>query len=408
MAKSAVSREGACRPHVVYLDHVARLSGAEIALSRLLPSLHAGVDASVILAEDGPLVERLRAAGVRVEVLPMQASLRDVRRGSVRAGGLGPGTAIAFLAYVFRLRKRIRQLSPNLVHTNSLKACIYGGLAGRLCGVPVVWHVRDRIAPDYLPRSAVRLVRLLSIILPSAVITNSQATLQTLPRRATVKAAYNPVVPDSVALQTTTGRGPKPRGEFVVGVVGRLAEWKGQHVFLAAFGSAFGGTSARARLIGSAMFGEEDYELRLRELSQELGIESQVEFRGFREDVNAELAELDILVHCSVSPEPFGQVVIEGMAAGLPVIAAAGGGPSEVVRDGVDGLLTPPGDVAALAAALGRLAADPALRSELGASAATAALRFRPEITARAVLDVYNSLLPRSSSVARGPSSPAN
>src|SRR5205085_1347957 len=85
----------------------------------------------------------------------------------------------------------------DLVHTNTLKAAVYGGLAGRLARVPVVWHVRDRIAPDYLPGAAVRFVHLASAVLPTTVIANSQTTLDTLPRlrRGRVSGA---AVPDSV------------------------------------------------------------------------------------------------------------------------------------------------------------------------------------------------------------------
>jgi glycosyltransferase involved in cell wall biosynthesis len=90
---------------------------------------------------------------------------------------------------------------------------------------------------------------------------------------------------------------------------------------------------------------------------------------GERDDVNRWIARSDVVVHASRSPEPFGQVVVEGMAAGAAVVATVGGGPSELLRDGVDGLLVPPDDVAAMAAALRRLAADPAERLRLGLAA---------------------------------------
>jgi glycosyltransferase involved in cell wall biosynthesis len=106
----------------------------------------------------------------------------------------------------------------------------------------------------------------------------------------------------------------------------------------------------------------------------------------------AELHDLDVLVHASTSPEPFGQVVLEGMAAGLPVVAAVPGGPAEIIVDGVDGLLTASGSVESLAAALARLAADPALRGELGRRATVTAARFTPARTARGLLEIYGRL----------------
>ncbi len=141
------------------------------------------------------------------------------------------------------------------------------------------------------------------------------------------------------------------------------------------------------------MFGEEAYEERLHALAGELGVADRVEFRGFRDDVRAELAELDVLVHASTTPEPFGQVVLEGMAAGLPVVAAAAGGRAEIVTDGVDGLLVAPGDAAALAAALTRLAADPQLRERLGAAGRRTSLRYAPPVVAAGVREVYARLV---------------
>jgi glycosyltransferase involved in cell wall biosynthesis len=384
----------ASKLRVVFIDHVARLSGGELALLHLLPALSSEIDMHVILGEDGPLVTRLRDAGISAEVMPLPARLRDVRKEKVRLPGLGPSALLPIPAYVRRLSRRLAALDADLVHTNSLKAALYGGTAARLARVPAVWHVRDRIAVDYLPRGGVALVRAASRVLPSFVVANSRATLATLPENARSRVIYNPVVaPDSVE---QLGRLRASRStEIAVGVVGRLASWKGQNVFLDAFAAGFRGTAVRGRIIGSAMFGEHAYEGALREQVERLGISSQIEFRGFREDVWEELGELDIFVHCSVTPEPFGQVVLEAMAAGVPVIAAGAGGPAELITDGVDGLLTTPGDVGELAAALRRLHDDPPLRNELARAAKERSLEFTPERTAARLLAVYRQIARR-------------
>jgi glycosyltransferase involved in cell wall biosynthesis len=380
------------RTRVVFVDHVARLSGGEIALLRLLPALAEHVDVHVILGEDGPLVERLAEAGVAVEVLPLAPGVRDLRKGTVRRG-LRVRALAPLPVYVLRLARRLRELQAGVVHTNSLKAALYGGAAGRLARVPVVWHVRDRISDNYLPAAAVRLVHVASRILPTAVVANSQSTLATLPRPRRARVLYNPVVPDAVAASSGSDRAP--HAGLRVGMVGRLAPWKGQHVFLEAFAAAFRGEAARAHVVGSALFGEGDYAEGLERQAEELGIAAQVDFRGFREDVWAELAELDVLVHCSISPEPFGQVVLEGLAAGLPVVAADAGGPAELVTDEVDGVLVAPNDAGALAAALRRLADDPELRLRLGTAARARAAEFTPERTARQLAEVYRGLVRR-------------
>lgn len=379
---------------VVYVDHVARMSGGEIALLRALSALGPSVDAHVILGEDGPLRDRLEALGVATEVLPLDPDARDLRKESVTTRGAGWTAPLRSFQYAWLLRKRLRDLRPDLVHTNSLKASMYGGLAGRLAGIPVVWHVRDRIAPDYLPGAAVRLVRLASYVLPTAVVTNSRATAATLPDRGVNAVVPNAVIHDPVQAQPSTTHGPcRP---FRVIVMGRLTPWKGQDVFLRAFASAFGGSlDHEAWIVGTAMFGEDRYEQVLRDLCADLGIANQVVFRGYRDDIWAELANVDVLVHCSVTPEPFGQVVVEGLAAGLPVIATSVGGPAEVITDGTDGLLIDPGDPAALAAAMIKLRDDPDLRRRLADAGLRTARRFAPETTAAELLAVYDRVLAR-------------
>ena len=176
-------------------------------------------------------------------------------------------------------------------------------------------------------------------------------------------------------------------------MVGRLAPWKGQDLFLRAFSRALRCIDADARIIGSAMFGEHQYERGLAGQVGALGLHDRVEFRGFRSDVAAELREIDVLVHASTIPEPFGQVVLEGMAAGLPVIAANAGGPAELISHRLDGLLYPPGDEDALAAAIVAVGRDARQRRQLGVAAWQRARCFTPQRAANAVEAVYANLL---------------
>ena len=164
---------------VVYLDHTAVLSGGELALLHLLPALE-DVQAHVILGESGPLVRRLEQAGISVEVLPLHDSTRRRDRHDVGRLSVLGADSVASGLHSLRLARRMRQLKPDLVHTNSLKAALYGGAAARLARVPVVWHVRDRIADDYLGSRGTALVRAAARRLPSAVIANSDTTLASL------------------------------------------------------------------------------------------------------------------------------------------------------------------------------------------------------------------------------------
>jgi glycosyltransferase involved in cell wall biosynthesis len=374
---------------VVYLDHVSQLSGGELALLRLLEA-QTEVEAHVILAEEGPLVDRLLEAGISVEVLPLQRRTRQLRKDSVRVGDLPIRAVFDTVLYTLRLARRLRKLRPDAVHTNSLKSGIYGSVAGRLTRTPVVWHLRDRIDVDYLPPFAVRLIRALTRQLPNVVISNSDATMSTVRPRGSSVVIWS-VVSDMAAIDAEERSHADDGRPLVVGMLGRLAPWKGQDVFLRAFAQAFPDGQQRALIVGAALFGTAEiaYAERLKKLAEELSLATRVEFRGHREDVAEELRAMDVLVHASTIPEPFGQVVIEGMSAHLPVVASRGGGPDQIITDGVDGLLYPRGDVGALAALLLRLEREPDLRTELGRAARERAQDFSPTAVAEQILNAY-------------------
>jgi glycosyltransferase involved in cell wall biosynthesis len=318
-------------------------------------------------------------------VLPLTHSVRHLRKGEVDHRGLSPGVAGVTAAYVVRLAARLRQLRPDLVHTNSLKAGVYGSLAARLAGIPMIWHVRDRIEEDYLPRPAVILVRRMSRYLATAVVANSRSTMETLmaPSKPVVIYSVLPEVMSDVPLRNRAVGRP-----LTFGMVGRLAPWKGQDVFLRAFARAFPSGDERATVVGGALFGEDDFALGLPRLADALGIADRVELRGHRADVWDELSRVDVLVHASVTPEPFGQVILEGMAAGVPVIAARAGGPAEILRDDVTGVLYEPADVGELAAAMRRML-DSTLRERLSAAARGGLGPYSPPVVAAELQQLY-------------------
>ena len=382
---AAAGHDDRQRLRVVYLDHVAQLSGGEIALLRLVPHL-GEVDAHVILAEDGPFADELVQAGVSVEVMALGERARGLRKGAVKARTFPLGAAFATLAYVLRLAWHLRRQRPDLVHTNSLKAGVYGSLAARLAGVPVIWHVRDRIAGDYLPVEAVRGLRMMIRRLPSMVLANSQATAATLDARTHTVVVPEAIVASPLATERTGG-------PLTVGMIGRFAPWKGQDLFLRAFARAFPGGDEQCVLVGAALFGEEAYEERLHRLADELGVAERVDFRGFRPDIWPELARLDILVHASRVAEPFGQVVLEGMAAGVPVIAADAGGPREIIDSGRNGVLVAMGDEGALARAMASLAHDADRRARLVEGGRRSIAAYDPDVIAARIQAVYRDVV---------------
>lgn len=348
---------------VLYLDHTAKLSGGELALVRLLGALDpARVKPVVVLAEDGPLRELLSRESVEVHVIPLSATLKNVRKDSLGVAGLlGQAKSLRdMLGYARRISHFARERGIDLIYTNSLKSDLYGSLAGRLARTPVIWHVHDRIERDYLPGATVSLIRLLARYLPAYVVANSAATLQTL-RLGSARAACV-VSPGLSAIDLERGRGPCAANEIPrIGIVGRVAPWKGQDLFLRAAARLLdSGIEARFLVIGAPMFGSEDFafDRQLRDFVSDNGIAEYVEFTGFAQ-VPPLLRTLDVLVHASRIPEPFGQVIVEGMAAELPVIATDGGGVREIIDSGRTGVLVPMGDAPALARALADLLTHP-------------------------------------------------
>lgn len=403
------------KTRIVFVDHCAAISGGELAMLRIILAMPK-VDAHVILAEDGPFMDRLVDAGVSVELLRMPERSRNLHREEVAPGRLPLISICTTGIYVLRLALRLRSLRPQLVHTNSLKSALYGGAAAKLVRIPAVLHIRDRIADDYLPKSAVRPLRFAIQRLADAIVTDSDATKATLrptslgtmignfaiPRSTRTKAKPITSIPSPIATSIPSPIAAELRGGVDrlhnglgvhMGMVGRLAPWKGQHVFLEAFANAFPSSGASASIIGAALFGEDEYEEDLMKQIDELGIGHRVSMKGFREDVTAELRDMDVLVHASVIPEPFGMVIIEAMAAGLPVLAPAAGGPLEIIDNGVNGLLYPPGDVEALTALMRTVAEDGELRRRLGEAARATATCYSPDAIAKRVMDVYREVL---------------
>jgi len=181
-----------------------------------------------------------------------------------------------------------------------------------------------------------------------------------------------------------------------VGMLATMARWKGHQVFLQAVANASRVTPLRAYVIGAPVYQSDgsQYQIdELRRMATELGIEKIVGFTGFIDDSAAALRALDIVVHASTQPEPFGLAIAEGMACGKPVIVSAAGGAIEIVTDGVDALTHSPGDASALTDCIVKLAQDSGLRNRIGVAArASAERQFSRERVVAEMLPIYEGV----------------
>jgi glycosyltransferase involved in cell wall biosynthesis len=173
--------------------------------------------------------------------------------------------------------------------------------------------------------------------------------------------------------------------------------WKGHRVFIAAMSYLSEHLPVRAYIVGGRIYatrGSEEDPDALHEMLFDHGLDDQVGMTGFVDEPADAMRALDVVVHASTQPEPFGLVIAEAMACGRPVIATAAGGAAEIVDDGVDALTVPPGDAEALADVIARLAGDAALRARLGAAGRAKAERlFDRARLAAEVAPVYRRLV---------------
>lgn len=399
-ATTSPARNNDSAMRVLYIDHTSKIGGGEIALFNIVRYLdRTAVTPSVLLFEDGPFADKLRPV-VDLHILPLDASVAHASKDGLGvSSGMKLGAVFQTLRHILKVTRFIRASGAEIVHTNSLKADIIGGIAGRLARVPVIWHVRDRIENDYLPARVVSVFRRLARTLPKFVIGNSAATLATVQLNGKRPSA---VVGSGVdlshqAFAAEPVQPPRAPGQSTatIGLVGRISPWKGQDIFLRAAAQVLQQHPAtRFEIIGAALFAERDYEASLHALCQELSITHAVEFTGFLKNVPERVAQLDLLVHASTTGEPFGQVIIEGMAASKPVVATNGGGVPEIVEDGVTGILVPMKKVNAMAQAILRLLENPTLATQMGQRGRERVLaHFTIQRTCQQLEEIYRQLL---------------
>ena len=358
----------------LFLTHSAALAGAELRLIRLVAGL--APDAAVLAMEEGPLVDALRARNLPVDVLPLDGAVRLVRREAGIAGAA-------------RLLPRLAKLIPRLAAHRaahavtvafSQKSFVAAALSQSLIRRPLVWGLNDIISGEHFSTSMRRLGVTLANRTVRRVVVNSTAT-----GKAFVAAGGRPDLPlvihPGIDLQGFR-RPSSPEGGVApgsgsrrlrVGCFGRLAPWKGQEVLLRALMDL---PEVEAWIVGAAQFGEAGYARQLEQLAADLDLADRVRFLGHQDGVASLMAACDVVAHTSTAPEPFGQVIVEGLACARPVIATAAGGALEIIEHDVNGLLVPPADVEALATALRRLVLDPVARRRLAAAGARSAGHF--------------------------------
>lgn len=334
------------------MSFAERLGGSEAVLWTLLCNLDRDrFEPVAVFLEPGPFEREVAALGIRTYVVEI-GRYREIGRG---------------VAGIRRLARIIRAERPDLIVNFILKAQLYGAPAAVLAGARrrVVWWQHDIPGRQPLDRAAT-LLPARAVVACSSDMAERQARLR--PRRRTVALLAGVSPPraaspnESSALRRQLGLPEAP----IVGIVGRLQEWKGQHRLLEALALLRAeGHPVHGLVVGGTQHGAPpDYERFLQSRTVELGLAGNVTFAGQVADADPYLGLMDVIVNAS-DPEPYGLVVLESLAAGVPVVAVDAGGPREILDGGRGGVLAPSGSPTDLAGAIAPLLADEALRRDL-------------------------------------------
>lgn len=360
----------------------------------------------LVSGNDGALADSARRLGVRTTILPFPrdfAQLGDAGLATpatwARFALHAAGGSVSTLRYVQRLRQVVADFEPQVIHSNGIKMHLLGALT-RTPNAALLWHFHDY--PGARPVTS-RLVRTLKHRC-SAVVAVSESVAADIRAElgpsTNVQAIWNSVdlrrfAPDGPRLDLDRLAGlPAPLpGTPRVGLVATFARWKGHLLFLDMLSALARTLRFRAYIVGGPLYETAASQVSMEELRAAIerrGLSAHVGLTGFVSDPSAALRSLDVVVHASTLPEPFGLVIAEAMAVARPVVISDAGGVAELVEPDRTGLTYSGGSVDDMMRQVRRLLDDPSLGRRIGAAAHTAAFeQFHPDRVVRQMLDLY-------------------
>ena len=370
---------------ILFFNPTGAIGGAERVLLSALGATRrarANIQCHLLTMSSGLLLERAAELGVQTTVVPAPAGLQSFGDSRLKLLSLlwrGAPLAWATGRYIRRLRRVLVAIKPDLIHSNGIKAHALLWLAGT-GGIPVLWHVHDFLGRRSLARRI--LDRAVTQIAGAIAISDAVADdLRTLwpqldihPVPNAIDAGHFCPGPSDPELLDRLANLP-PRSCLRVGLVATYARWKGQDVFVRAASRVLRehpNLPIRFYVIGGPIYqtqGSQFDRVELQSLARQLGADQNVGFIDFQMDVRPIYRALDVAVHASTLPEPFGLTIIEAMACGKAVIVADAGGAAEIIRPGDAAVGVVPGDERALAGAMAQLLRDAGVRESLGTRA---------------------------------------
>lgn len=363
------------RKTILMFHQGAELYGSDYMFLMSVRSFSCDHDVHVVLDSTGPLVERLKGEGIRgLEILPLAV----LRRSALRNPWRLLRYLVEFSRAALRIRRKLRQLKPDILYANTL-GVLAPLVAAVGLGIRRVQHLHEIFDR---PRVVFAILYTLGEGLSDDVLCVSEAVRQNLARMSRFGARKGRVVHNGIDRSTVVPAAAEAlRAELrtafsdpdlpLVAYVSRVHYWKGQREFLDVLSHLKNTLDAP---VNTAFFGAPfaDYPDMLSDLehqAERMGLSGCVRFFGYRSDSHTLFGIADLSVMGSVEPDPFPTIVLESMVQGCPVVAFDHGGTPEMLNGHICGVVVPPRDTVAMATAIADLVADPALRSRLSANA---------------------------------------
>ncbi len=383
------------RYKILYLDNGAGIGGGQRSLLLLLKKLDKTRFTPIIgCLPDSALAAEARGAAQKVVPLklPEPHEKADIHHRFTFGDLIGD---FKYIAVVIQLLRVIRENRVNLIHANSLAAALIGGAAAKIIGIPVIMHKRYATSYGLLDRLGEKLV--------DCVILVSRATRWNFAAKSKQALIYNGVgleVPQASTPEVKVVRSGLnlSSDDILAGIVTRITFEKGVHFLIEAMAKFKNRRRIKLIIAGKPYFRKDfEYLERLKAQIGKLGLADSVIFTGFLTDTRAIMALLDMILLPSIVDEACPRMIIEAMAAGIPVITTPLGGSKELVTPDT-GIFVPPEDAKALAAAITLLADNRQLSRRMGiAGRARVEKLYSAEKNTRLTELLYSRLLNPSS-----------
>jgi glycosyltransferase involved in cell wall biosynthesis len=396
---------------LLYLNASSQLGGAE---RNLIDAICAVQDrdpsieiTALITAADGPIVAELDRLGIKIILLELPSKIAQLgdsglkgqtnRLVSILSFARNVSLLGEFISYWQQLKRSISQVNPDVIHSNGMKTHLLAASLG--ISTPIIWHLHDFIGSRVLVKQLLKLLvnrASAAIAISQSIADDWQAVFPSLD----IELIYNAIDIDRYKPQLSI----RDSQHLNIGLVATYALWKGHDIFIQAIGHIAKKrpelqSTVKFYIIGGAIYetARSQYSRsQLQQLARDLNVEDWLVFIDFQQDIVSAYNMLDIVVHASTQPEPFGRTIVEAMACEKAVIVAQAGGAAELFAHQKDAIGVLPGDPVALSAAIEKLIDSPSDRIALGiAGRITVIDKFNRDRLGQELISLYQNVIDR-------------